>query len=60
MKDIQAVDATILKKDNQYWMFVNIQDHQGVSTVDELFLFSSKELVSEQWEPHLKPSDFRC
>ena len=37
MKDIQAVDATILKKDNQYWMFVNIQDHQGVSTVDELF-----------------------
>ena len=52
MKDIQAVDATILKKDNQYWMFVNMRDHEGVSTVDELFLFSSKELVSEQWEPH--------
>ena len=52
MSNLQAVDVTILKKKDRYWMFANIRENNGASTLDELFLFSSKELKSDQWEPH--------
>ena len=52
MSNLQAVDVTILKKKDRYWMFANIRENNGASTLDELFLFSSKELKSDQWQPH--------
>ena len=52
MSNLQAVDVTILKKKDRYWMFANIRDNNGASTLDELFLFSRKELKSDKWEPH--------
>ena len=33
-------------------MLANIRENNGASTLDELFLFSSKELKSDQWQPH--------
>lgn len=52
MDDVQAVDTTILKKDNTFWMFTSIRENKGVTTSDELFLFSSKDLKSDEWKPH--------
>lgn len=52
MKDVEAVDATILKKDGLYWLFANIRENKGASILDELFLFSSECLVSSEWKPH--------
>lgn len=52
MTNVQAVDTTILKKDNTFWLFANIMENKGASTTDELFLFSSKNLKSDQWKSH--------
>ena len=63
MSDIQAVDTTILKKDDTFWLFTNIIENKGASSTDELFLFSSKDLKTDRWEPHHQNpiiSDVRC
>lgn len=50
--NISAVDATILIKDNIYWLFANVVRNDGASSLDELFLFSSDKLVSDNWIAH--------
>ena len=52
MDDVQAVDTTILKKDDTFWMFTSIRENKGASTADELFLFSTKDFKSDKWKPH--------
>ncbi len=52
MDDVQAVDTTILKKDDTFWMFTSIRENKGASTADELFLFSTKDFKSDDWKPH--------
>lgn len=52
MKDISAVDTTIIKFKGKYWMFTNIAENQGASSCDELFVFYSDSLVTENWNPH--------
>lgn len=52
MENIQAVDATILKKDGLYWMFTNVVENQGGSSHDELFLYYSETLYPGDWKPH--------
>jgi hypothetical protein len=61
MSNVQAVDATILYKDNKYWLFCNITKSPGPSAQDELYLFYSDKLISDTWKSHpLNPivSDF--
>ena len=54
--DLQAgkelVDATLIFHQDRWWMFANSRTHPFVSTNDQLFLFSSKNLLSEEWIPH--------
>ena len=52
MDDIAAVDATLMKKDGLWWMFVNIAENKGSSAFDELFLFSSPTLANPTWRSH--------
>lgn len=52
MEDVVAVDTTIYKESGTYWMFTNIKKHEGTSKHVELFLFSSKELITNQWVAH--------
>jgi len=62
MNNVQAVDSTILYKDNKYWLFCNITQHPGPSAPDELYLFYSDKLISDTWKSHpLNPieSDFK-
>jgi hypothetical protein len=52
MENVRAVDATLLYKDNKFWLFANIQELEGVSSCEELFLFSAPDLFSGKWESH--------
>ena len=52
IENIYAVDSTIIYKDGKYWLFTNVRRNKGASTLDELFLFSSDELVSTNWTAH--------
>lgn len=53
MENIQAVDATLYRKDGKWWMFANVLEHGGASTWDELYIFFSEELYSASWTPHV-------
>lgn len=52
MEDVSAVDSTIIKKDNKYWLFCNIKENKGASSLDELFLFSADTLFNQNWKAH--------
>jgi len=52
MENVLAVDSTILFKDDKYWLFTNIAEHEGACVSDELFIFSSPTLLSTNWQPH--------
>lgn len=62
MKNIKAVDSSILFKDDKYWLFCNITNSEGPFAQDELHLFYSDKLVSDEWIAHPKNpivSDFK-
>ena len=52
MENIKAYDATLLFKDNLWWLFANVVESNGISSWDELFIFSSPELLSKNWCAH--------
>nr|WP_298927232.1 hypothetical protein [uncultured Allomuricauda sp.] len=52
IKNIRAVDTTILYHNKKYWLFCNIRENEGASTSDELFLFHSSVLATDKWQPH--------
>lgn len=53
MDNIYAVDNTIFKHDDKYWLFTNMIENDGASSYDELFLFYSDHLLDGNWQPHL-------
>ena len=54
MENVQAFDATVLQKDGKWWLFTNIRDNDETSSFDELFLFYSEDLFSDNWMPHVR------
>lgn len=54
MKDIAAVDTTIEIKNGKYWLFTNVVKNKGASDAEELFLYSSNSLVTDNWKAHPK------
>lgn len=52
MEGVKAVDATVLLKDGTWWLFANMIEVEGAPIGDELFLFSSNELLSTDWSRH--------
>lgn len=63
MEDTACYDSTFVEHQGLWWMFVNCQAYDGQGPDDELHLFYSDELVSDNWTPHpLNPviSDVRC
>jgi hypothetical protein len=62
MKNIKAADTSILYQDNKYWLFCNITKSDGTFAEDELHLFYSDKLISDNWTEHPKNpivSDFK-
>jgi hypothetical protein len=51
MKEIYAVDATLLQHKNKYWLFANVKE-EGGSSLDVLHLFYTDNLFAEEWTPH--------
>ncbi len=52
MNGVNAVDSTIFYHNEKYWMFTNMVRNKGASSHDELFLFYSDKLVSDNWINH--------
>lgn len=53
MDNIKAVDTTVIFRNNKYWLFTTIENDNGTSNYDELFLYSSDSLISKDWKSHL-------
>ncbi|MEL6368288.1 MAG: hypothetical protein AAFQ16_10060 [Pseudomonadota bacterium] len=51
MQDIDASDATLLRRDGLWWMFANVKSHPAVSSQDECFLYFAEDLVGP-WQAH--------
>ena len=52
MEDVKARDATVLYHDGKWWMFANLVEREGAPAWDELFLFYSTDLLTNEWTPH--------
>ena len=52
LENVKLLDVTLKYLDNKWWMFANCVEIDGVSSWDELYLFSSEELYSTNWQPH--------
>ena len=52
MDSVNAVDSTILFHKNTWWLFTNLAEPKGTSQHDELFLFYSDNLLSQNWTSH--------
>ncbi len=52
MKNVHAHDTTLIRRDGRWWMFTNIMENPGAPVDDELFIFHSRDLLSEEWTPH--------
>ena len=46
INNIHAVDSTILKHNDKFWLFCNVMKNQSSNTKDELSLFYSENLNS--------------
>ncbi len=46
------IDSTFFFKDGLWWLFANRANHPFVSTNDQLFLYYSESLLSDDWKPH--------
>ena len=52
MEGVKAADATVLYRDGKWWLFANMVEVEGAPISDELFLYSSDELLSTDWKRH--------
>lgn len=52
MRDIKAVDTTLLHHAGKWWLFTAMAENEAAAPNVELFLFSSDELIDGQWVPH--------
>jgi len=52
MDSVNAVDSTILFHKNKWWLFTNISEPKGTFNYNELFLFYSDNLMSNNWHSH--------
>lgn len=52
MENIKAVDTTLLIKDDKFWIFTNIKEIEGAAFGQELFIYSSDKLFSNNWKKH--------
>lgn len=53
MEDIWAVDATPYFDGQLWWLFANVCEQDGEAAInDELHLYYSKALFTNQWTPH--------
>lgn len=52
MKDITAVDTTVLYRDGKWWLFSAMAEQEAAAPQVELFLYYSDELFTNRWCSH--------
>ncbi len=52
MDSVEAVDSTMLFYKNKWWLFTNIAEPKGTAIDNELYLFYSDNLVTQNWKSH--------
>ena len=52
LENISAFDTTVFWYQKKWWLFTNIIENEGASPNEELFLFYSEDLISNQWISH--------
>ncbi len=52
MKNVKAVDTTLLYRNGKWWMFTAISEQVAAAPQVELFLFYSDELFTDKWQAH--------
>jgi len=52
MKNVSAVDTTLVRYENKWWLFTAIAENEAASPNVELFLFYSDSLFSGKWMAH--------
>lgn len=51
LRDVYAVDATLLEHDGVTWLFANVKEPGG-SSLNALHLFRAESPLAEKWVPH--------
>jgi hypothetical protein len=51
INNVYAVDSTLLKTKNKWWLFANVKE-KGGSSWDMLYLYYADHPLSSQWTPH--------
>lgn len=52
MKNVKAVDTTIIFRNGKWWLFTAIAEQEAAAPQVELFLFYADELFTDRWHPH--------
>ena len=59
----KAVDTTVFKHNEKYWIFTNKKEMVGASAHEELFLYYTDDVIDKKWIAHPKNpivSDVSC
>lgn len=51
LKDIYAVDATLVEHEGAAWLFANVKEDGG-SSLNALHVFRGRDLLADHWAPH--------
>ncbi len=52
MRDVYAVDSTLLHHNGRWWLFANLKTDEGASSWDELHLFFADDPLTDDWTSH--------
>jgi len=52
LTNVRAFDATLHFQDEKFWLFCTIQKRLGASTNEDLYIFSSHDLLEGEWKSH--------
>jgi hypothetical protein len=52
IKNVYAVDATLIQSGGKWWLFANVKKGEDSSTWDSLNLYYSDDPLSDQWTEH--------
>ena len=54
ISNVSAVDTNIFFKNEKWWLMTNLSNGEIPDHASELHIFSSKNLLTDYWEPHKK------
>ncbi|MFM7194365.1 MAG: hypothetical protein ACKOYP_06225, partial [Bacteroidota bacterium] len=53
ISDVECFDATLLVKDNYFWLFCTVRKRSGASAHDDLHIYYTADFPEGEWHPHM-------